>query len=135
MPTGKKLQSWRKLMPSQSPRFPPITEIIVHTERPVSTVSEISSLHIGTTISRIDSGAKCILIHETQNKIWRILRSWDTVFKPKWGKISNQKICYVTVSIVIADLECTKVVKHGERHVLLEIESPIAAEKAIIILS
>ena len=37
-------------------------------------------------------------------------------------------------SIVIFDLECTKVVKHGERHVLLEMESPIAAEKAIIIL-
>ena len=54
MPTGKKLQSWRKLMPSHSPRFPPITEIIVHTERPVFTVLETSTLQSGVTMYRLE---------------------------------------------------------------------------------
>ena len=35
----------------------------------------------------------------------------------------------------VIDLDFTKVVTHGDRQVLLEIESPIIAEKATIILS
>ena len=47
--TGKKLQSCRKLMPSHSPKFPPITEIIAHMERPVDTVVETRILGTGVS--------------------------------------------------------------------------------------
>ena len=69
-------------MPSHSPRFPPITEIIVHTERPVRTVLETIILNKGVTISRLESAAKIILIHEAQNEIGRIFSIRDFVFKP-----------------------------------------------------
>ena len=38
-------------MPSHSPKFPPITEIIAHMERPVDTVVETSSLGKEVSIS------------------------------------------------------------------------------------
>ena len=41
----------------------------------------------------------------------------------------------LSLSLSVIDLDFTKVVMHGDRQVLLEIESPIIAEKATIILS
>ena len=41
----------------------------------------------------------------------------------------------LSFSLSVIDLDFTKVVMHGDRQVLLEIESPIIAEKATIILS
>ena len=65
--TGKKLQSCRKLMPSHSPRFPPITEIIAHMERPVDTVVETKIL--GTGVSTCTDYTINLLLHEAQNEI------------------------------------------------------------------